>query len=413
MTLLDQSQIKGVFDLSNYRKLILFGAGLILIFALMFHKEDQLKELFQLAKPDHISVLYLRLLLNITPEDENLRIELANQYVNLGQYDNARDELNYLILQNGHTAIHARLLLLEIDLSDYFLLSNHDINRKTALERLQADITEISRISIPVALFPKIIKLSLELNQPSIAADLYYQWAGIDNEVNGKFEKLKEAAHWYIAAGLPDKAAGIYHESYELTEDPALARQFALLTLQTLQSAGDSKLAIGYFHTYQQRFPEDAELLDEAIGISLRNNAPEQAYQLGSIRLALEPDNPDQIRKQYDRALAIGKTQQALVLTQHLIEILPHDESSHERLAQIAEWSQQPKLAVMEWLWLARNRKDTTAILNALRLAIQLNRHNITVEMLEQLSGVRELSKEEMNNLLYAYDNMHNLSSKR
>lgn len=153
--------------------------------------------------------------------------------------------------------------------------------------------------------------------------------------------------------------------------------------------------------------------MDEAIGISLRNNAPEQAYQLGSIRLALEPDNPDQIRKQYDRALAIGKTQQALVLTQHLIEILPHDESSHERLAQIAEWSQQPKLAVMEWLWLARNRKDTTAILNALRLAIQLNRHNITVEMLEQLSGVRELSKEEMNNLLYAYDNMHNLSSKR
>ncbi len=399
--------------MSNYRKLILFGAGLILIFALMFHKEDQLKELFQLAKPDHISVLYLRLLLNITPEDENLRIELANQYVNLGQYDNARDELNYLILQNGHTAIHARLLLLEIDLSDYFLLSHHDINRKTALERLQAGITEISKNSIPVALFPKIIKLSLELNQPSIAADLYYQWAGIDNEVNGKFEKLKEAAHWYIAAGLPDKAAGIYHESYELTEDPALARQFALLTLQTLQSAGDSKLAIGYFHTYQQRFPEDTELLDEAIGISLRNNAPDQAYQLGSIRLVLEPDNPDQIRKQYDRALAIGKTQQALVLTQHLIEILPHDESSHERLAQIAEWSQQPKLAVMEWLWLARKRKDTTAILNALRLAIQLNRHNITVEMLEQLSGVRELSKEEMNNLLYAYDNMHNLSSKR
>ncbi|MXS78311.1 hypothetical protein ABF87_10140 [Nitrosomonas sp. JL21] len=379
----------------------------------MFHKEEQLKELFQLAKPDHISVLYLRLLLNISPEDENLRIELANQYINLGQYENARDELNFLILQNGHTAIDARLLLLEIDLSDYFLLSNHDVRREIELEKLQAGITEISKISIPVALFPKIIKLSLELNQPSTAADLYYQWAGSEPKINGKFEKLKEAAQWYIAAGLPDKAAGIYHESYELTEDAALARQFALLTLQTLQSAGDSKLAVEYFRIYQQRFPEDAELLEEAINISLRNNAPEQAYEFGSLRLALDPENPEQLRKQYDRALAIGKTQQALALTQRLIEIVPNDDSSHERLAQIAEWSQQPKLAVKEWLWLARKRKDTPAILNTLRLSTQLNLHNITIEMFERLSNIRELSKEEMNNLLYAYDNMHNLSSKR
>ncbi|MCC7092384.1 MAG: hypothetical protein IT524_10620, partial [Nitrosomonas sp.] len=118
-------------------------------------------------------------------------------------------------------------------------------------------------------------------------------------------------------------------------------------------------------------------------------------------------------RKQYDRALAIGKTQQALALTQRLIEIVPNDDSSHERLAQIAEWSQQPKLAVKEWLWLARKRKDTPAILNTLRLSTQLNLHNITIEMFERLSNIRELSKEEMNNLLYAYDNMHNLSSKR
>lgn len=403
----------GVFELSNYRKLILFGCSLILIFALMFHKEEQLKELFQLAKPDHISVLYLRLLLNITPDDENLRIELANQYVNLGQYDNAREELNFLILHNGHTSLHARLLLLEIDLSDYFLLSIHDTRRKTELEKLQAGIIAISKIAIPVELFPKIIKLSLELNQPSIAADLYYQWSVSDFEMQGKFEKLKEAAQWYIASGLPDKAAAIYHESFELTETAVHARQFALLTLQTLQSAGDSKRAIEYFRIYQQRFPEDTELLDEAINISLRNGDPEQAYELGAMRLALDPNDPNQLGKQYDRALAIGKTQQALILTQRLIEISPQDHSSHEKLAQIAEWSQQPKLAVKEWQWLARNRKDTPAILNALRLATQLNLHNISIEMLERLSTIRELSKEEMNNLLYAYDNMHNLSSKR
>ena len=46
-----------------------FGLALALVFALLFYEEDRLKELFQIAKPDHLSVLYLKLLLNIKPDD--------------------------------------------------------------------------------------------------------------------------------------------------------------------------------------------------------------------------------------------------------------------------------------------------------------------------------------------------------
>ena len=45
-----------------------FGLALALVFALLFYEEDRLKELFQIAKPDHLSVLYLKLLLNIKPD---------------------------------------------------------------------------------------------------------------------------------------------------------------------------------------------------------------------------------------------------------------------------------------------------------------------------------------------------------
>ena len=64
-------------------------------------KEDRLKELFQIAKPDHLSVLYLKLLLNIKPDDTNLRAELVRHYLNLGELDEARAALEPLLPKNG------------------------------------------------------------------------------------------------------------------------------------------------------------------------------------------------------------------------------------------------------------------------------------------------------------------------
>lgn len=396
---------------SGLRKTIfLFGIGLILVFSLMFYKEDQLKELLQLTKPDHISVLYLKLLLNITPDNDNLRLELAGHYINLGQDDDARTVLEPLLAKNGPKVLDARLVMLEMDLKDYFLIEKDDLSREKELAELQNNIIEISKNPIPVTLFAKIIRLSLELNQPGVAANLYYQWSTITLDLAERFEKLQESARWYIASGLPHRAAEIYNECYELSENATQARQFAFLALQTLKTAGDNKLAFKYFHSYQLRFPEDPELLDEAINISLTNNNPEYAYELGILRLAFDQDNPEQIKKQFDRALAIGKIQSALILTQKLIEITPDDDNVHESLARIAEWANKPRLAIKEWLWLARNRKDDVAIMNTIRLSIGLNLFNITIEMLEQLSNTRELSSDEMNSLFYAYDNIGNLS---
>ena len=64
--------------------------GLILVLALLFYKEDRLKELLQIAKPDHLSVLYLKLLLNINPADADLRTQLARHYINLSELGEAR-----------------------------------------------------------------------------------------------------------------------------------------------------------------------------------------------------------------------------------------------------------------------------------------------------------------------------------
>ncbi|WP_146059785.1 tetratricopeptide repeat protein [Nitrosomonas ureae] len=378
---------------------------MVLIFSFMFYKEEQLKELLKLTQPDHISILYLRLLLNITPGNDDLRLELIGNYINLGQDGNARSELERLLAEKGPKFLDARLLMLEIDFKDYFSITADDLSRDVVLAKLQDSIAEISKNPIPLALYAKVIQLSLELNQPTIAADLYYQWSTINLTLSERFEKLQESAKWYFASGLPNRAAEIYNECYELSENTVQARKFAILALEALQATTDSELTPEYLRTYQQRFPDDPEILDAAINIALINNHPKHAYELGNKRLAFDPDNPDQIKKQIDRSLAIGETLSALSLTQKLIEVTPDDHNSRESLARIAEWTNNPRLAIKEWLWLARNRRDDVAILSTIRLSRGLDLFGITIEMLEQLSNMRELSSEEMSSLLYAYDN--------
>ncbi len=82
---------------SPKRVVLLLSSILLLIYVLLFYKEDQLKELFKLTKPDRISVLYLNLLLNANPDNDGLRLELARHYINLREDNIARIELNKIV----------------------------------------------------------------------------------------------------------------------------------------------------------------------------------------------------------------------------------------------------------------------------------------------------------------------------
>ena len=388
-----------------------FGLALALVFAVLFYEEDRLKELFQIAKPDHLSVLYLKLLLNIKPDDNDLRAELVRHYINLGELDEARDALQPLLPKNGTADLSVRLLALEIEFRHFLSISHEHPSRKMKLAELQNSIVGISRAKLPLSVLPDIIKLGLELEQPAVAADLYYRWAKVLPPLSERTEKLKESARWYIASEMPRRAAEIYDESHALAETDSEAREFAFLTLKALQAAGDNTLALQYFRNYQHRFPADPELLDQAISICLADNNPRQAYEMGALRLSFEPDEPEQIRKQLDRTLAVGELKQAAVLAERLVETAPEDGDAHETLGRIAEWALMPEIALKEWLWLARNKKDEAAIMHALRLSNGLYSVDTSLEMLNRLSDIRELTGDELNSVMSAYSAAGNFSS--
>lgn len=389
--------------LGGLKTISLFALIIVIVFSLLFYKEDRFKELFSLVGADRISVLYLNLLLNMNPDNASLRLALVRQHIDLGEYDMARINLEPLLAANSTAEIEAKLLELDINLRNYFLLAEDHPSRETKLITLQNSIIDLSKNGISVALLPEIIKLSLALDQPEVAANLYYRWSSVIHDPVKRAEILQASGQWYIASGLPNQAAEVFNEGYTLAENAAEAQQFALLAIQALKASNNNKLALKFIRRYRLQLPNDRQLLDEMISLYLADSKPEQAYQTGILRLKLDLNDPKQVKKQIERALAIGKIQSALVYAQHLVKIAPTDDEAHEILGRTAEWSATPELAMREWLWLARTRKDEASIINTIRLSHGQYYFNIAIEMLKQLSEMRELKSDEMNQLLSDY----------
>lgn len=402
-----KAAVKKQKKLAGTKIIFLFGAALVTVFALLFHKEDRLKTMFDLIPADRISVQYLQLLVNANPDDAALRLALARQYTEISNINEARVVLEPLLSQQGREAIEARLLSLELDIKAYYGKPANDTSKENDFAILRKRIAVIANDLLPLDLFPTVIQHCLELSRPDLAAKLYERWATLNNEHH--FERLKEAGRWYVAAGTPLQAAEIYNKAYKETNDPELAKQFALLAINALRAADKGPLALTSMKEYLQRFPNDKGLLDEAIVLALATNDPKQAFAWGSVRLALDPNNPEQISKQVDLALAAGNLEVAWSLSERLLLLKPEDRHLHEHAAQIVEWAGKPALALTQWVWLVRqDNTNDAAIDNALRLANGLYAGDITIEMFTVISKRRVLTDAEFNTLLAAFNNASN-----
>jgi tetratricopeptide (TPR) repeat protein len=383
--------------------IFLFGVALVVSLSVLFYEGKHLITKINLVRPDRISVLYLQLLININPDNAPLHLSLAKQYRKLGNLEKASDTLQSLIKQQGRDALEARVLNLELNLESYFRKKAIDSFRASDLPDLKKNIESIANESLPVNLLPRVVKLSLELERPDLAAKLYESWASLDGP--HRFERFKEAGRWYIAAGQAEKAAAIYQKIYDSPPDASRDKQFALLTIEAYLAADKGGKASVLVQGYLQKHPDDKEMLERAVTLSLANNNPKEALAWGRKRLALDPANPEQINKLIDIALAAEAGEEAWLLSERLLKFNPEDISVRERTAQLAEWARHPDAALNHWIWLIkRDKHNQKAIENGLRLAQGLKARQTAIELFTLLSEVRALTETELNYLLAIFN---------
>ncbi len=367
---------------------------LVAALTFLFQYQNQLKQLVKVEQADLITVAYLRLLVQMQPQEPELRLELAQKLRTLGRWDEAQAALQPILDQGDTDNWPVQLLSIEIASSKLYALAETDPQRQSVFRELSDQFARLTEQKVPDEYLEDIARMSLELAQPDIAAELYDRLAIIDTA--RRPEWLAKAARWRLASNSPKRAGQAYNQASMITSDPDAAQRYAMQALDAYRAANEDTIMLSLAGAYVTRFPDDRQLLERAMEIALAQEKQEQALEWGFQRLALDPTDVAQIERQLGLALGAGKLSSALELARRLVQQKPEDGTTRLRLAQIAKWAGNPREALTQWRWLAHRAPESRAPAHALDLARGLGDDAARIEILILISRQRKLEDTEL-----------------
>jgi len=217
-------------------------------------------------------------------------------------------------------------------------------------------------------------------------------------------EILEVAGRLALAHRQPALAAHHYDTLAKLVHNRADQRRFAVASLLALLGASQSDAAMHALRGWLKQFPSDSQLLGIGIQIALGNNLPQQAQKWGRLRLSQEPSTSAALARQLQIELAAGDQDAAFRLAQLLVHRNPRDLKQRERLAQLAEWSGRPELALREWVNLALRTRKRSYLHRALTMAPQLYEMELLAKLLGFVAKRGRLTNAELLSLVETYE---------
>jgi predicted Zn-dependent protease len=390
----------------RFSGILMLVSALVVTLALLFNYQNRIKQLVRSEQADLISVVYLRVLVHMQPQDGDLRVELAEKLADLGRWDEARAALQPLLGDDAAENWPVRLLDLEIGRRKLYSLEHDNPEHQAVLKELADELETLVGSTIPDTYLERIAQLALEVNRPDIASGLYDQLALTDTERRAQW--LAMAARWRLATGDPLRAGQAYNEASLISSDREASQRYALLSLQAFRGANDGAHALSLAEVYLTRFPNNRTMLDSAIDIARAQENQRQAMEWGYRRLALDPTNTIELERQFKLALEAGALSDALELAAKLVDQHPEDSEARRRLAQTAEWAGHPRRALAQWRWLAQHSAEGAAD-HALAMARGLQDDDARIAMLAVIAQQRQLEDGEVREMADAYRRLDQL----
>jgi tetratricopeptide (TPR) repeat protein len=382
-----------------------------------------------LARPDDLSIAYLRMLLRAHPQDAEARLLLVQQQKALGRLEEAHETLSLLHPANEDMASRAEVVALSLDRARLGALPMDDPRRAQLLkETHQAAKRLIVRTSRPAEM-ADLAEFVLSVGDPDTAARAYRRLAVLDRP--NALIWLEKAARWSEAAGYPGAAARIYAEAAALATAaeakgesampktpaptapttagaaPAAAPgapaageakggseakgppiimkhgpRLARLAMRALNAANEGKSGLAVARPLVERHPDDLELLELAVRMAVAAGDLSTARKWGEQRVILAGSSDEALRHQADILMKGGDPEGALRVAKLLLERAPSDPEMHKQVAQLARWSGHPEEALAHYAWLAQ-RGSEEARVKALDLSRALADSEREIEMLE------------------------------
>jgi tetratricopeptide (TPR) repeat protein len=333
-----------------------------------------------LARPDELSMAYLRMLLRAHPDQHEARILLVQEQMALGKLEEAHETLKPLRGRKDAIGQRAEVLALKLDRTRLYALNPEDPQRRTMQEEVRLAARNLIPRTTRVDDLADLADFVLSLGDPGEAALAYQRLAVLDKPNNIGW--LEKAGRWSYAAGDPAMAARCYSEAALGATDPRQGVRLAKDALIALLAANQGRSGVAVARPLIEKYPKDLDLLEAGIRMSVAGGDMNSARRWGEQRIIAAGSSEKALREQMDILMKAGDPEGALKVARTLLARNPGDSGLHKQAAQLARWSSLPEEAMAHWTWLAR-RGSEEGRKNALDLAQALADVAIEVEMLE------------------------------
>ena len=416
--------------------LVLLALALAVPLLLVLQNPASLTGYIQSRSPDAVSIRYLELMVQMKPQDQELRLALIDQMLTVGQIDRASQQLDQL--QTGATeSTDIRRLRTRVDYLRYTSLPEGDPQREALrqrlLKRLESGVPQplsqldtdpnlldvVLQVLIPAANaaeeklpapaseamslqeLKENAEMSLAVNRPDLAAAYYLGMAKKDSDNAIKW--YREAARWFVASGKGHEAGLALHEAslHASTSDEAasLSRE----AMAAFQSASDFDTALATAKADIERFPDDQELLSSAVDLALAANRPAMAKTWATRLTALAGSDPAALKRQLEIELAAQDLKSAVNTAMALTATDPNDVGYRKKLAEVATWAKRPEIALNQQLWLIQHGSEGANVDTALGLAVATRNDQAWMQLMESQAGSRPLQGQQLNDALAIY----------
>lgn len=389
---------------------------------------------------EQAAMAYMENLLRRDPANDTLRIWLAEKETEAGNYRKADSLLAPLVGKiTGPDQLRVRRLRLTIArLATY--AEAPDSTARAAHEQAWRALLEAAmrQSGWTPADLGDLGQQALALHDTALAARFYGRIATDPQALPP--QQYVPFARLALAAGDYRTAAALYFRAQTAAATLDLQREYFLAAVETLQSGNLLQDALAAADRHIGPLAADAQTLRFLIHLAQSANQPERAAQYAkrllhmssaaawqsvAMRIAdllipaahaaetatppssdatLKPYNEADYRQAYDAFLAGGDIASALRVAQAAVAQRPHDLAWRKRLAQVAEWSSKPQLALEQWLAIARARGSDDAWQAVLRLAPGVLDDAAQLDAWTHIARQRELTPDQWRAIAHLYE---------
>ena len=387
--------------------IMLTAALLLVVLALIFPFKALVERIIATNRDDPLTLSYLHNLLRTDPQNPELRLVLARRQLSAGDLAAARDTLQPVVAAaDSEVRGDGLWLLWQIREREMLRLPAGAPERVRMVAGLRQELRALGREPLPPSIKRELADKALAYDERELALRSY---AALPEGMrqSGKGGPLEMAQ---AALGERDYrgAALIYLAERDRAGTLAKKREYFLLAMRALQSGDRNREALALAEAELKELRDDRETLLFLVGLARAAGRIDLAdkYMRALLRLSMteqwqrvlaavthpardgvivrrvaygataaEPPGPQLPFDEkiyalgYDVFLQNRKPEDAFRVAASAVRQVPDNLEWRERLAKVAEWTARPKVALDNWLVIARRRDNDEAWGHVLRLA--------------------------------------------